>query len=118
MLQKQLGLLDENIRLTQAKQNTEKSQQASNYASARNQAAQAKINEIEAEKNDKTKAAAIKALGQQLIRDNIIAQSEQKEFALKMARLQDVIDGREFDGSSKFLDTLLEYIKDKVSIFK
>lgn len=118
MLQKQLGLLDENIRLTQAKQNTEKSQQASNYASARNQYAQAKINEIEAEKNEKTKAAAIKALGQQLIRDNIIAQSEQKEFALKMARLQDVIDGREFDGSTRFLDTLLEYIKDKVSIFK
>lgn len=118
MLQKQLGLLDENIKLTQAKQSTEKSQQASNYSSARNQAAQAKINEIEAEKNDKTKAAAIKALGQQLIRDNIIAQSEQKEFALKMARLQDVIDGREFDGSSRFLDTLLEYIKDKVSIFK
>lgn len=110
-LKKQGLLLDE-----QAK--TEKSKQGLNYATAKKEKALAKISEIQAEKDEKTKAASIKALAQQAIRDNIVAQSEQKEFALKMARLQDVIDGREFDGSSQFLDTFLEYLKDKVSIFK
>ena len=118
LLGKQILIAAEDIKLRKEQQKTERSQQALNDASASKEKALAKISEIEAEKSEKTKAAAIKALGQQLIRDNILAQSEQKEFALKMSRLQDVIDGREFDGSSQFLDTFLEYIKDKVSIFK
>lgn len=110
--------LSSQISLNEEKKKTEKSAQANNYASARQQNALAKISEIQGEVDEKVKVAKIKSLGQQLIRDNILSQADQREYALKMSRLQDVIDSRDYSDSGQFMDSLLDWLKDKVSIFK
>lgn len=97
---------------------TEKSKQQSNYATARQQNALAKISEIQGDIDAKTKVQKLKSLQQQLIRDNILSQSEQREFSIKMSRLQDLMDARDYDGSVGFVDDLLQYLKETVSIFK
>lgn len=110
--------LSSQISLNQEKKRTEKSAQVSNYASARNQNALAKISEIQGEVDNKVKYAKIKSLGQQLIRDNLLSQAEQREYAIKMSRYQDLIDAREFTDAAAFLDSALEWLKGKISIFK
>ena len=118
MLQLTRESLSAQIQLSGEKVKTEKSQQTANYASARQQNALARISEIQGDIDAKTKVQKLKSLQQQLIRDNLLSQSQQKEFAIKMARLQDLMDARDFDGSIGFVDDLLQYLKETVSIFK
>lgn len=102
-----------------------KSQQSANYASADASKASARhsnvladIADIQKEVDNKTKLVKIRSLQQQLIRDNVLSQAEQRKYALDMARYQDLIDAREYTDAAATLDTLLEWVKDKVSIFK
>lgn len=125
LLLKQLSLLDSQINLNDEMAKSEPSKRSSNYASANLANHQASteqyrttVQRIEAEKVEKNKVALIKSFGQQLIRDNILSQSEQREFALNMARYQDMINARESDDAASVLDSVLDWLKDKASIFK
>lgn len=114
----------ENINLTKAKQKTESTMQEANKAAANVSNTQAAVNREnrrlqaaladieEAGKQDK-----IKALLAEYKKNGSISESDAKEAELRLARLSDVEDKR----STEFfrgVDNYLEWLKDKVSIFK
>jgi hypothetical protein len=124
---KRLDNLDTEIQLSNKLQtekiSTEKSAQSSNYASARASNTQANVNEQEtrlrralADIEESGSTFKLESLIRQYKRDNAISDADKKEAEVKLQRLKDLESKRD---SSLFgeIDSMLEWLKNKVSIF-
>lgn len=97
---------------------TEKSVQANQYASASNSRELRRLNAALADIEETGKQDKIKALLNKYKAENQISDSDYQEALLKMQRLHDVNWVRDASTGARILDDLLEYLKEKVSIFK
>lgn len=114
---------EESIKLTQEQQKTEGTQQTANRAAARVSNTQANVNEQEtrlrsalADIEESGSTFKLESLLRSYDRQNAISAADKKEAELKLQRLKDLENKRD---SSLFreIDSMLEWLKNKVSIF-
>ena len=114
---------EEDIKLTKEKQKTEGTQQSANVAAARASNTQADVNEEEkrlrralADIEESGSTFKLESLIRQYQRNNAISDADKKEAEIKLSRLKDLENNRD---SQLFreVDSFLEWIKGKVSIF-
>lgn len=113
----------EDIKLTQEKQKTEGTQQSANRAAARASNSQADVNEEEkrlrralADIEESGSTFKLESLLRKYERDNAINDADKKEAHLKLQRLKD-LEGKRDSSLFSEIDSMLEWLKNKVSIF-
>lgn len=115
---KQLSLIDEEIATEKTKQVANRASANESNASARNSNALARINEIQGEIDANTKYAKTSSLIESLLKDKAISKADKQEAKTRLEHLERTQKARDNSVLFREVDDCLEWLKNKVSIFK